>query len=140
MSPLAKRILIQGTLTAVVLALIGLALAELATMWATGSAGRPNSSDLNPAPPDSLRYRVPLTLAAAGFVFVAVGEWLAARVRARKAAANPAPAQPDDAEKLLNELLAQAEAKSAAEAVKAEEKSRTINAEERHDPDKKTSS
>lgn len=138
MSPLAKRILIQGTLTAGILALVGLALAELATMWAAGNAGRPNAADLNPPPPDALRYRVPLTLAAAGFVFVAVGEWFAARARARKVAANPAPPQPDDAEKLLNELLAQAEAKKAAEE-KAEE-SRTISAEEKHDPDKKPSS
>lgn len=115
MSPLARRILIQGLLTAGILALVGLALAELATMWAAGNAGKPNAADLNPAPPDSLRYRVPLTLAAAGFVFVAVGEWIAARVRARKAAASPPAAPPDDAEKLLNELLAQAEAKKAAE-------------------------
>ena len=115
MQPVVKRILIQGGLTAVVLALIGLALAEVATLWTAGHAGKPNSADLNPPPPADLRYRIPLTLAAGGFVFVAVGEWITARLRARKAAANPAPPQPDEAEKLLNELLAQAEAKNSPE-------------------------
>lgn len=124
MQPLARRILIQGGLTAAVLALIGAALAELAGIWATGHAGKPNSADLNPPLDPSLRYRIPLTLAVGGFVFVAVGEWIAARIRARKDAAKVAAAPPsDDAEKLLNELLAQAEAKAAAEieAQKAEE-------------------
>lgn len=118
MQPLARRIVIQGTLTAAVLALIGVALAELAGIWAVGNAGKPNSADLNPPLDPSLHYRIPITLALGGFVFVAVGEWIAARIRARKEAAKVAApvVQPDDAEKLLNELLAQAEARAATEA------------------------
>jgi hypothetical protein len=116
MRPVVKRILVQGGLTAGILAAVGLALAEMASIWAAGNAGKPGSADLNPPPPESLRYRIPLTLAVGGFVFVAVGEWIASRVRARKEAAKAAEPRPDEAEKLLNELLAQAEAKMAAEA------------------------
>ena len=116
MHPVAKRIIIHGGLTAGVLTLIGLMFAEMAGIWTAGNIGKPNSDDLNPPITDSLRYRVPLTLAGAGFLFVAVGELIGSRLRQKKLAAQPAPPQPDDAEKLLNELLAQAEAKMAAEA------------------------
>jgi hypothetical protein len=113
MPPVVKRILVQSVLTAAILGLIGLGLAEMVFIWAAGNSGRPSAADLNPPPPESLRYRIPLTLAAAGFVFVAVGEWMLARVRAWKEAAKPAAARQDTAEHLLNELLAQAEAKAA---------------------------
>ena len=56
-----------------------------------------------------------------GFVFVLVGELVMWRVRSKRAATKAAEPPPDDAEKLLNELLAQAEAKMAAEAAKSEE-------------------
>jgi hypothetical protein len=116
MSPVVKRILVHGGFTAGVLALVGVLFAELASIWTAGNTGKPNAADLNPPLDESLRYRVPLTLGGAGFLFVAVGELIAARVRAAKAVAKPAQPQPDDAEKLLNELLAQAEAKMALEA------------------------
>ncbi len=115
MHPVAKRIIVHGGLTAGVLALIGFMFAEMAGIWTAGSTGKPNSADLNPSVTDSLRYRIPLTLAGAGFLFVAVGELIGARLRKNKLAAQPAQPQPDDTEKLLNELLAQAEAKMALE-------------------------
>ncbi|MBN9119375.1 MAG: hypothetical protein J0I06_09475 [Planctomycetes bacterium] len=117
MQPVVKRILVQGGLTAGVLALVGVLFAEMAGIWIAGQAGKPGSADLNPPLSDSLRYRVPLTLAGGGFLFVAVGELVALGVRGRKKSnAGPVEPQPDDAEKLLNELLAQAESKMALEA------------------------
>ncbi|MBM3981552.1 MAG: hypothetical protein FJ304_14990 [Planctomycetes bacterium] len=117
MHPLLKRILIHGAFTAGVLALVGALFAELAGMWAAGHTGKPGSADLNPTLPSELGYRVPLTLGVGGFLFVAVCEGGMAWLRSRRPppAPPPAPAAPDEAEKLLNELLAQAEAKRAAE-------------------------
>lgn len=117
MHPVVKRVLVHGAFTAGVLALIGVLFAELAGIWAAGNAGRANASDLNPPLDPALQYRIPLTLAGAGFLFVAACELVGWYVRGGKpAAVKPAEPQPDDAEKLLNELLAQAEAKMALEA------------------------
>jgi hypothetical protein len=116
MHPIVKRILIHGGFTAGLLALVGILFAELAGIWAASNPGKPGSADLNPPLPDSLRYRVPLTLAGGGFLFVAVGELILSRVRRKKPDAKPTEPQPDDAERLLNELLAQAESKMALEA------------------------
>jgi hypothetical protein len=120
MHPVLKRILIHGAFTAGVLALVGALFAELAGMWAAGHTGKPGSADLNPALPSELGYRVPLTLGIGGFLFVAVCEGGMAWLRSRRPPPAPsvsdkAPVPPDEAEKLLNELLAQAEAKRAAE-------------------------
>jgi hypothetical protein len=116
MNPVVKRILIQGGLTAALLALVGVMLAELASIWVIGNAGgKPNSPDLNPNVTERLRYRVPLTLAGLGFLFVAVGELVLQRFRKTPPPAKSGEPPPDEAETLLNELLAQAEAKMAAE-------------------------
>ena len=116
MNPVVKRILVHGGFTAGILALVGLLFAELASIWTAGNTGKPNAADLNPPLADSLRYRVPLTMAGAGFLFVAVCELVAWRVRGnKKPGTKPAELPPDDAETLLNELLAQAEAKMASE-------------------------
>jgi hypothetical protein len=118
MHPVLKRTLVQGGLTAALLALVGVAFTELTGVWNLGGT-RPGAEDLNPKLPDALRYRIPLTMAAAGFLFVALGELALWRMCGNKPPPTPTKAaeQPaDDAEKLLNELLAQAEAKMAAEA------------------------
>lgn len=117
MHPVLKRILLNGGFAAGILALVGVLFAQLAGMWVAGSA-RPGAPDLNPPLEESLRYRVPLTMAGAGFLFVAVSELLLWYVRGEKKplTKKTAEVQPDEAEKLLNELLAQAEAKMAAEA------------------------
>jgi len=118
MNPLAKRILIHGLLTAGILALVGMMFAEIAGMWMTANTGgvRPGSEDLNPPVEEKLRYRIPLTMAIGGFLFIAVAEIIAERIRRRRPPAQPTQPQPDETERLLNELLAQAEAKAAAEA------------------------
>jgi hypothetical protein len=122
MHPGVRRVLVHGAFTAGALALVGVLFAELASIWAAGSAGRPGSADLNPPLDPSLRYRIPLTMAGAGFLFVAVCELAAWYVRGNKPPAKPTDPPPDDAEKLLNELLAQAEAKMAAESEAREQK------------------
>jgi hypothetical protein len=116
MHPVLKRILLNGGFAAGILALVGVLFAELAGMWVAGSA-RPGATDLNPPLNEALRYRIPLTMAAAGFLFVALSELLLWYVRGeKKPLTKTAERQPDEAEKLLNELLAQAEAKMAQEA------------------------
>jgi hypothetical protein len=118
MHPVLKRILVNGGLSAGILVLVGLLFAQLANSWVANNTGRPGSAGLNTQLPTSLYYRIPLTLAVGGFLFVAVGELVTHRLRRNKpaaAAAKPAASQPDDVEKLLNELLAQAEARMAAE-------------------------
>jgi hypothetical protein len=115
MNPVVKRILVHGGATAFILAVVGFVFTELAGIW-LNSPGRTGPAEANPSVSESLRYRVPLMMAFWGFVFVAVTELVLSRLRGPvpvKAATAPPP---DDAEKLLNELLAQAEAKMAAEA------------------------
>ena len=132
MHPIVKRILVHGGFTAGVLVLVGLLFAELAGIWTAGNAVRPGAADLNPPLTTSLRYRVPLTMAGAGFLFVAVCELIAWRIRGnKKPDAKPAERQPDDAERLLNELLAQAESKMAAEAESQKAENREQRAEDR---------
>lgn len=115
MHPVLRRILLHGGLTAIVLALIGAMFAELANIWLVGNVPRGAAADTNEQVGSALRARVPLTLAAWGFAFVLVGEIVIWRVRGDRKPAPQPPESQDDAEKLLNELLAQAEAKMAAE-------------------------
>ncbi len=132
MHPVLRRILLHGGLTAGVLALVGVLFAELAGLWLTGNATR--STSPNDPVAESLRVRVPLTMAFWGFVFVLVCELVIWRVRGGRPALNTTP-PPDDTEKLLNELLAQAEAKMATET----ESPRTENREQRsEDQEQKT--
>jgi hypothetical protein len=121
MHPVVKRILLHGVLTAGLLALIGAGFAQLATIWMAGHEPRPGAEVTevaNDPVSEKLTYRVPAMMALWGFLFVLVGELLIWRIRGKREAiqaskeANPQ----DDAEKLLNDLLAQAEAKMAAEA------------------------
>lgn len=113
MNPVLKRILVHGGATAAILAVVGFVFTQLAGVWLSGS-GRAGTGEANPSVGESLRYRVPLMMAFWGFLFVAVTELVLSRLRGPVKPASAAP--PDDAEKLLNELLAQAEAKMAAEA------------------------
>lgn len=112
MSPLLKRILLHGGITAIVLAGVGLLFSRMAGMWMAG----PGGTGPQPVAEEELRYSVPLTMAFWGFVFVVVCEVIISRVRPTPSAeAKTAEKQPDDAEKLLNELLAQAESRMAEE-------------------------
>ena len=109
-----KRIALNGLLTALILGLVGTCYAELAGLWLTGAGTR---SAPDPSMQDALRTRVPLTMAAWGFLFIAVTEfglylW---RGEPKDRVKKDAAAQPDEAELLLEELLQQAEAKTARE-------------------------
>jgi hypothetical protein len=115
MHPLLKRILLNGALTAAILAGVGLVLARLAGMMAPAAGLRPGSADLNRPPGDSIRTNVPLMMAFWGFVFVALCEAVRWRLRGGEPAAAKSAEQPDDVEKLLNELLEQAESRRAEE-------------------------
>ena len=116
MHPVLRRVLLHGGLTALILAVVGAMLAELATLWLSGHAARNADPTADEQVGAALRARVPLMLAAWGFLFVLVGELIIWRVRGSRPAAKPPETPQDDAERLLNELLAQAEAKMAAEA------------------------
>ena len=118
MHPVLRRILLHGGLTAFLLAVVGAMLAELASVWLIGNAPRganPNAGN-DAQIGAELRTRVPLMLAGWGFLFVLIGELVIWRVRGHRPPPKPPENPQDDAEKLLNELLAQAEAKMAAEA------------------------
>lgn len=116
MRELYRRIAIHGAMTAIVLAIIGFMLAELASMWLAGSPGvrmtngEPiAATDADGAIADTLRSRLPLFLAAWGFAFVAVGEIVLHWWRRGRRKTTPQVAKPDEAERLLEEILSQVE-------------------------------
>ena len=114
MERVLKKIALNGALTALALGVIGMLLTPIASVWLAVPAPTPVGSTA--APPSSnpldgaIRYRLPLTMAAWGFAFVAVSELLVYAVRGeKKLAVPPRPPQDDTAEKLLEELLGQAD-------------------------------
>lgn len=116
MQRVLKRIALHGLLTALLLGVVGAMLAEMASMWLSSAAGpRVAQVEGGAAPlsalPDTVRTRLPLTLAVWGFAFVAIGELLIYAVRGEKPAAPKAvaPPGPDPAVQLLEELLSQAD-------------------------------
>jgi hypothetical protein len=128
MRPILIRILKQGIPVALILAVVGYVMAESAGMWFAMQAGGDSSlrvtvGDADPVPAGNggqdltriLRTRLPLTLAAWGFGIIAVAELLLGLWRRRKPTAPAVPAVPteDETEKLLNQLLEQADASRA---------------------------
>ena len=115
MERVLKRIALHGFLTALVLGAIGAVFSQLAAMWLASSAPvrvGPVDSPAAPAPDPvdrAIRFRVPLTMAAWGFAFVAVSELLVFAIRGEKKPAPPPPPKDDAAERLLEELLLQAD-------------------------------
>lgn len=128
MHPILVRILKQGIPVALFLAVVGYLMAEAAGMMLASQSGSGGSSvrataggaptpaggeDLTRA----LQRRLPFTLAAWGFGLVVVFELVLGLWRGRKSIAPPvpAPAAPaeDETEKLLNQLLQQADAAEA---------------------------
>ncbi|MFO0802247.1 MAG: hypothetical protein U0791_03890 [Gemmataceae bacterium] len=117
MSPLLKRILVNGTLTAATLAVVGVGYAELAGLFLAAKAPTRASIEAPLAEDthglaDSLYTRVPATMALWGFLFVAAGEVVLDRVRKKKPAPVADP-KPDTALLLLEEILAKVEAERA---------------------------
>jgi hypothetical protein len=129
MHPVVKRILINGGLTAVVLGGLGFLFSQFAGMWATSEV-KPGGENPNAILTESIRVKVPLMMAFWGFVFVVVAELLKWRLRGKPAVAKVTEPQPD-AEKLLNELLAQAESKMALEAASKQPEDREQKTEDR---------
>jgi hypothetical protein len=115
MQGVLKRIALHGLLTAAILAVMGILFTQLATMWLSVSAAPRMTPVEAPVPADplgqALRYRVPLTMAGFGFAFVAISELLVFALRGEKkpVAATPFVAGDDGAEKLLEELMSQAD-------------------------------
>lgn len=118
MNPLLKRILVNGTLTAAMLAVVGLGYAELAGLFLAAktpmraTVEAPAVDDADPAAA-SLHSRVPLMMAAWGFLFVAVGEVVLDRFRRKKPPASLAEPRPDPATVLLEEIMAKVESERA---------------------------
>jgi hypothetical protein len=122
---LLLRILKNGLLTAAVLAVLGYVLAEGAAVWVGSQptlrpAAEPGLvASPGPATPEALarqlRTRLPFSLAGWGVALVVLFEVAAHVWRGGKAPPPPTPkaSGPDETEKLLNELLAKAEAAEA---------------------------
>jgi hypothetical protein len=72
MNHLARRIARNGLIAAVVLAIIGLGFAEVASLWMSSQSGRGAIGEATTA--QALRYRLPLGMAGWGFVFVVITE------------------------------------------------------------------
>ena len=131
------RILRNGIFTAIALAILGYMMSEFAGMWlastqtARTTMGNPTAtaheipgSGTNIT--QQLRSRLPVTMAAWGFALVAIFESIAAiwrgqqtfspPSRAAKSACTPTNDLDPEVEKLLNQLLEQADATREAEA------------------------
>ncbi|MBN9521144.1 hypothetical protein J0H58_21925 [bacterium] len=121
MHPLLKRILLNGTIAASLLAVLGFGLTELARMWLvaqTPARAQPGAPAVEATDGgDALGPRVPLSMAAWGVGFVVVAElflWFVLKRRPTPPPApQPGPAAPDPAEVLLEQLMLEAESKQA---------------------------
>jgi hypothetical protein len=117
MHPTLVRILKQGIPVALILAAIGYLMAEVGGMFIAMQAGGESSVNAGEHLTRTLQRRLPFTMAAWGFGLVVVFELVLGLVRGRKPtpAPGPAPAVPteDETEKLLNQLLQQADAAEA---------------------------
>ena len=113
MNPVARRIAIHAAVSAAILGVFGLLLVQGASVWlaATDPGLRPGekvvSADVDGAFIAALRWRVPVFVAC-GVAFVAACE-IATHYWQKRRIAPPAQPQPDEAEKLLEQLLAQSE-------------------------------
>jgi hypothetical protein len=121
MREVLRRIAIHGALTAIILGIVGFMFAELASIWLSGSPGTRaktgdpiESTDREGTVSTELRDRVPIMMAVWGFAFVAACELFLHWLRARRKKTPVAPPPPDEAEKLLEEILSQVESRVAA--------------------------
>jgi hypothetical protein len=73
-----KRTLVHAALAAGALALVGVMFAELAGMWVIGQSVPRDGPPVSTPPPDvsaTLKWRLPVAMAVAGFALVVFGEW-----------------------------------------------------------------
>jgi hypothetical protein len=117
MNPVVRRIAIHAVISAVVLGAFGLLFVQVASVWLEFSdpGARPGervvSAEVDDAFVSALRARVPFYMLA-GVTFVVLCEVAAHWWRSRKGTPPPAvpQPQPDEAERLLLELLSKSEA------------------------------
>ena len=130
MPPTLVRILKNGLPAAAFLAFVGYLMAEVAGIWFDSQVPPPpaNPSEGRFVPPTGadvsgmLRFQLPLTMGAWGFLLVAVFELVlrvwrgpeAVKTKIPERARGSLPPPEDDVEALLNQLLQQAEAAEAA--------------------------
>jgi len=121
MHELFRRVAIHGTITALLLGIIGVVLAEMASAtMLTPTGGRSGVNGKQEADPSAvaqaarMKTNVPLAMAAWGFGFIVLVEAVRHVMRRRRPIEPVAKRPPDETEKLLEELLNQAEAKAAA--------------------------
>jgi hypothetical protein len=120
------RILKQGIPVALILAVIGYVMAGVAGMWLSSHSGSDtsvrvtvenSSADTGETLTQAMQLRLPLTLAAWGFGLVTVLELVRTLVRGQKPSTKqntlPSRVTEDETEKLLNQLLQQADAAEA---------------------------
>lgn len=118
MSPVVKRIAVNGTLAALFLAVLGFFIANIAiTLMPPPQPGTEDAAGSDAEISDAIKARMPITLAVWGFAFVAVGELLLWAVRRKRTpAAGPTRAELDANERTIQELLAKADAEEKAKA------------------------
>lgn len=132
MSPVTRRILIHGLLAGGMLAVVGVMLASLAGTWLSSQPTPRTAPEAGGLPAniaaddigDQLQWRLPLTMAAWGFVLVAVGECLVAVFRKPAKTAPAAPTPDQQAEAIIQQILAEQQANAARAGVTAESLSR----------------
>lgn len=104
-----QRIVAHGLMAAAALAVIGVMYAQLAGMWVGAHAAARTSPPDGDAVTAALTWRLPLLMAAAGFLFVLAGEGLLALWRPPAPPHAPKPTPDQEAEALLQKLLKEAE-------------------------------
>jgi len=116
MPVILKRILVNGLLAASMLGLIGFLYAEMAGLWLAAKAPTRQLSETPVAATprvdplaESLKYRVPATMALLGFLFVAGSEGLLHLCRRRRPI--PVKTEPNtgSSQELFHYLLTKAE-------------------------------
>jgi ABC-type lipoprotein release transport system permease subunit len=79
-----RRAILNATLTAVCLGLIGYILAHAAGLWTSSQSTR-EAAEFGESVTNTLLPTLPLTLAAGGFAFVLLGEFLLGLWRGKEA-------------------------------------------------------
>jgi hypothetical protein len=113
MNPVVRRIAIHAAVSAVILGVFGLLMVQGASVWLAStdpglrSGEKVVSADVDGAFIVALRWRVPVFVAC-GVAFVVACQ-VAAHYWQKRRTATPVPPQPDEAERLLEQLLTQSE-------------------------------
>lgn len=90
-----KTIVVHGGIAAGMLVVVGYLFAQLAGMWLMSQSPVRAGAEIDVKPlVATLEWRLPLTMAAMGFVFVAIGEGLRSFWKSKaKAAVEPSPSE-----------------------------------------------